>query len=329
MVKKSKRKSNLKSSILLLLLLATLLIASSYAWFTANKTVTVSSLDVQVEAQNGIQISADGTNWKTILSNADITGASSGAYASAVNQIPEYMEPVSSGKTIDSSTGYLKMFYGSVEANETSGEYELTATQTTEADGDEGYFIVFDMFIKVDQDTLLYLTPNSGVVTTETSSVGLENAARMAFLIEGNVSTGSALSTIQGLKGATSATTYIWEPNCSTHTDAAISNAYDFYGTTITSTTTVASYSGIKAAISSGIIINKTNATDNATYFNTVTPDLQTASGITANQQLMKLSAGISKVRTYMWVEGQDYDCENNASGSGIQFNIQLTSLDS
>ena len=25
-----------------------------------------------------------------------------------------------------------------------------------------------------------------------------------------------------------------------------------------------------------------------------------------------------------MWVEGQDVDCENNASGSGLSFNVKI-----
>ena len=41
---KRREKKNLKSSLLVLLLIAILLIASTYAWFTANTTVTISSL---------------------------------------------------------------------------------------------------------------------------------------------------------------------------------------------------------------------------------------------------------------------------------------------
>ena len=26
-----------------------------------------------------------------------------------------------------------------------------------------------------------------------------------------------------------------------------------------------------------------------------------------------------------MWIEGQDVDCENNASGGNIQFNLQMS----
>ena len=40
---------------------------------------------------------------------------------------------------------------------------------------------------------------------------------------------------------------------------------------------------------------------------------------------ILNLKAGITKVRIYMWVEGQDVDCENSASGSDIQYNIQFS----
>ena len=45
MKKESKRKTSIKSSILILLLIAILLISSTYAWFTANKTVTISDIN--------------------------------------------------------------------------------------------------------------------------------------------------------------------------------------------------------------------------------------------------------------------------------------------
>ena len=76
MSKKKQKKTSLKSAILLLLLMALLLITSSYAWFTANQTVTISTLQVNVKASNGLQISADATyfskvttKWATTANN--------------------------------------------------------------------------------------------------------------------------------------------------------------------------------------------------------------------------------------------------------------------
>lgn len=37
------------------------------------------------------------------------------------------------------------------------------------------------------------------------------------------------------------------------------------------------------------------------------------------------LYPGEGKIRVYMWVEGQDVDCENSASGATINFDLQFT----
>ena len=43
---------------------------------------------------------------------------------------------------------------------------------------------------------------------------------------------------------------------------------------------------------------------------------------------VFSLKADITKVRMYMWIEGQDVDCEDDASGSNIAFDLQLTVKD-
>lgn len=44
-----------------------------------------------------------------------------------------------------------------------------------------------------------------------------------------------------------------------------------------------------------------------------------------AIHKVFSLKAGITKVRMYMWIEGLDVDCEDDASGSNIAFDLQLT----
>ena len=162
MEKRTKRNRAKKRRLLLLLiaLLFTMVLftSSTYAWFTANQTVTVGQLTVNVEAQNGIQISADGTNWKSIVQTADILGAHAGSYGSSVNQVPGTLEPVSTVGNID-STGKMEMYYGVIGTN-AGGDYILTATKDTEQEGTTGKFIAFDLFFKVDAATDISLTTN-------------------------------------------------------------------------------------------------------------------------------------------------------------------------
>ena len=124
MSKKKQKKNELKSAILVLLLIAILLIASTYAWFTANTNVEVSTLNVNVRAANGLQISADGTNWKTVLTNEDIDPDNvTTTYAGNKNQIPTVMEPVSTVGEMNAD-GTMKMFSGRVTSSNT-GELQL------------------------------------------------------------------------------------------------------------------------------------------------------------------------------------------------------------
>ena len=73
------------------------------------------------------------------------------------------------------------------------------------------------------------------------------------------------------------------------------------------------------------ILLGKATQTDNATKFKDVTINYKTKNGFTHYVPIFSLTSGITKVRIYMWVEGQDVDCENNASGGNIDFDLQIT----
>ena len=155
--RQKRRKYRLLILLLLMLGTGTMLATSTYAWFTSNKNVSVETLKVNIEAKNGIQISADGTKWKSIVQKADLVGAHPGNYKTAVNQIPEALEPVSTIAVPDDN-GYLPMYYGVVETSETvanNGEYIITATKTTEIDNavrTEGDTKEFDQRVDTNAD---------------------------------------------------------------------------------------------------------------------------------------------------------------------------------
>ncbi len=321
MKKKNSRKRSYKSTLLILLLTAILLIVSTYAWFTSNRTVTVNSINVNVEAVNGLQISTDAAAWKTIISNDDIITK---AYNGNVNQVPSILKPCSTDKSTDASTGYMNMYYGEVLVDEDDGgAYKLTTSlQSDKKESGEtatGLYVAFDIFLRVDEDSPVYLTTNSGVSSTDTASRGLENAARIAFVKEGHVAVGGSAT---GLKEASKV--ILWEPNNNAHTAAAIANAKDTYGqSAFNASTVVNSYYGVNSAF------EKVALTDESSeHFTQITPDIKTGTTMTAYQKFDDLEAGITKYRVYMWVEGQDYDCENNASGANIKYDLQF-SLDS
>ena len=326
--KRKKRSKKIFIAILMILFSGVVLTASTYAWFTANKTVTVEQIEVNVAASNGLQISVDATNWKTLISNADIQEAGT-TYTGAVNQLPTTsIVPTSSIGEIDTTTGFMKMFKGDIVSN-ASGTNILKAERSTETHSTTtGDFIAFDLFFQVTEDTPVYLTDASNVIAVDASK-GIENAARVAFVEQGNAAAGTAVGTVQALKSDGTTPAIIWEPNTDVHKPAAVVAALSTYGITTTETGAARiNYNGVKAPIPEGENITL-NSTDEK-YFSAVTPKLTSvAAGIpdTDYLPLFTLKAGTTKVRIYMWVEGQDVDCENNASGSSLAYNLQFSVL--
>ena len=63
----------------------------------------------------------------------------------------------------------------------------LTAVKSTEANGQTGDFVAFDLFFRSTKAQAIYLTSASTVTLKENTSIdGLQNAARVAFINEGN-----------------------------------------------------------------------------------------------------------------------------------------------
>ena len=325
--KKQHRKNRLFYLMLLLLMTTISLSFTSYAWFSTNRLVRVDLLDVNVRAQGGIEISTDGTNWKGALSIYDITEARN-TYPNSVNQIPKTLEPVSTIGELEN--GKLKMFYGTAE-NDLYGNYILSAERSIETESfdeaSDGKFITFDIFLKTNKLSQLYLTPLSNITYSGSESVGIENAIRVAFVEEGNVPTGTNLDTIQNLQTTRRENVYIWEPNYNTHTIHGIENARDMYGINASENYERIIYDGISNPISSKLNIYTSNAKSTLypAYFSRVNINYYTENNFTTNKEIFTLKSGITKYRVYMWIEGQDVDCENNASVGNITLNLQFT----
>lgn len=312
-------------SLLMLFSTGIFLSTATYAWFTANRTVSISEIQVNVEAQDGIQLSADGINWRSIVHVDELINVES-TYENSVNQIPSVLEPVSTDGSM-TAEGIMEMFYGSVTTN-AGGDYILTAERFEETrNNPNGRFVAFDLFVRLDSTSQLYMTPNSGVETPDATDTGIKNAARVAFVDLGTTAIGSTTEQIQSLNTGVSSSVYIWEPNYNSHTAAAIAHASNTYGLTVTDGGAAVPYSGVIAPIdaSDNVLVGQATEAIHPAFFRDVTPDYLTEYDFTENVPVFTLSEGITKLRLYMWIEGQDVDTENTASGGNATFNIQLT----
>ncbi len=331
--KNEKKRKKLRSLILLLFLTIIMFGTATYAWFTANRMVTISSLNVHVEASNGLQISTDASSWKSVITNSDITTY---AYSGNTNMVPANVTNVSTNGAVNSSTGRMNMYKSVIGTDTTTGKYNITTQADTETAGTTGNFIAFDIFLRVDSDQTIYLTSDSNVIPRQnTEDKGLKNAARVAFVKQGHGLSTAAPGTLTALNNQIASSAIIWEPNCDTHSQLVVSQIASEYGVTLgnqptdatlgTTADNFTTYYGVNKAISSPVdliqLVNGTNTTD----ADEMSPDIQTIYGNTSYNQIFQLNAGVTKFRVYMWIEGQDIDCENGATGSDIVFNVQLS----
>lgn len=298
-----------------LMLLATMvaLTTASYAWFSVNSAITLSGLEINVNASEGIQVSVDAETWKASVDVADIIDPGAN-YATHTNQVPTTLAPVS---TIGSQTaGNFEMFSGTLVEG---GTTTLTTAALTDAAGTTGNYIAFDLFIKSSTTEDLYLMSPSALVYTPVdvdTTVGLEWATRVAFFNQGTDAASNATAA-RALASGTSADQVIWEPNALNHTTAALADPER----AAVAGTKYTPYYGIKAAGTGITVVDSEQATDagglkvNFDSVSTITPDTDaTPFENIAGNIILSITPGITKVRIYIWVEGQDIDCENSVS---------------
>ena len=117
---------------------------------------------------------------------------------------------------------------------------------------------------------------------------------------------------------------HIWEPNYDTHTEYGIENAREVYQMNITSPSEALNYDGVLNEIPKIAGVTTNNASENKypMYFQRVNIDYYTKNNFDNNVQIFSINSGITKIKVYMWIEGQDVDCENNAAIGNVALNL-------
>lgn len=307
---------------------AILFIMSSYAWLSTNNIISSETFNIHIASKAGLQVSVDGTNWKGVVTLFDIMEARKN-YGNSRNQIPLRIEPVSTIGEVEN--GLLKMFHGNVAQDSKTLDNYIFANRSIESEGfgalSSGKFISFDLFFKSNYRQNFYIDKESKIVSKNVENYGIENTFRVAFLNQGTLPINSPINSIQRLANANKA--YIWEPNYDVHTEYAIENARLLYNinTTKTNGQLITSF-GISKEFDAArrVLINETYLPKNSDIFKRVDVDVATTKAFPNNEDLFVLMPGITKVRLYIWIEGQDVDCENNASLADAIINLQLSS---
>ena len=164
----------------------------------------------------------------------------------------------------------------------------------------------FDLFVKVkDAQTVKF----GSTTVTCADNPEVVTAMRVALISYGTVEEKADASAIQNGK-IVGRTTY--ELDASNHT-STVNEA-------LAAGKTIPEFKGIRYAGSVRPDSNFSNiVTNTSNVYSVVGTVAKTASAATIN-----VGAGITHLRVYMWMEGNDVDCANDVAGSTINFNLVL-----
>lgn len=318
-----RRRRSLSTIIPMLLFSITLLASSTYAWFNLNRQIDASGVEIRVSAINTLKVSADAREFKSSITYEDIVNAD--YVVDRFNSLPTKFNPVSTAGIVEN--GQLKMFHGKTKMDRNPdspnyGKVTLVAKRERDVDGTSGKYLAYDMYLKNDANQPIYLS-NRSTVEYRGGEPGIRNAIRLAFINEGVLLNGS-IQAIQSIATNDSNNVVIWEPYANLHTNNGIESANKYYNLNIQNGDDALPYLGIKNEILDFVAIDSKDES----YFGSVRNLITTTSDYDTepeNQYIFTLPTGISKVRVYAWVEGQDVDCENMLVGSTFVINLVLT----
>lgn len=348
-------KGILLPSLMMLLVALLLFVSATYAWFSTRTPYNIDELGIAAGASNNsLTVSADCENWYSDISRADIISG----YEGARNVLPSnHIAPVSSSGQIDGDA--LVFYSGTLTDNGVRAARLSEPTQSSLS----GNFYAYDLFFNSNVDATLLLDEGSSVRDTDRSATPISASARVAFVNYGSAEdaeTTRALSVpvenefnagykpvgldefldphkdyyydsehghvliknyeltwdlFDGLRRENnlfvlddsvinSTSVRIWEPNASLHTSS------------VTATGAIET----RAVSAAGLIgDDNTEVIADNVLFN----DLFGLG--TDKTSVATVKKGYTKIRIYIWIEGQDADAINEASGRSFSVNLKFT----
>lgn len=335
--KKNNRNRRIALALLMLLISGIALTTATYAWFSANTIIRATGIDVKVTASAGISIAADALTFdKTVDMDQVIAFAkkTDDTFDSTM-QLPEYLSPVSTAGITGGNTAF-KFFKGTLgeknvvlleDSNETYSFAKADANYTA------GDFIAFDVYIRSSIDQSLKLNANTAIKLIDGGSItaDAQSALRVGFLPLGTSTDTSAAGSQSSAIALNSVASdwKIWNPYPVLHHGASLEGhiaggteaTEGYYGAIANTTSEVGFNSKGEAASADGsdkgyvkFLYKDVDSSNVPAYYSLVSPALDTYvqgtdGNILPDGAIFNVGAGITKVRIYIWLEGNDVDC--------------------
>lgn len=325
---------------IVLLLLAVVLIFATYAWFSASLNVKIKFFDVKVSTDTGLFISLDGVNFSDSIeiSNESIIDDLYDLYPNHTNQwASNGLWSVSTNGIPNSNSNKFAIFNGEMgkytDKERRGQRYLVTSLLDESKPNDWSQYIAFDVFLKnvsgSPKKDNLYLTRNTFVEFDEEADeetiskmTDIMNSMRIGVVYIGETNSKADVRTIQNLQCNNQCRSFIYEPNSMLHNEESI-NAAKKLGIELVNNTYVPTY----GVYSEGIYLNhKSGFVNSGVALDTEHFALQnTLKDEDLEAPLFQIPNGITKVRVYVWIEGQDIDAlEVHSEGAPVDLNLEF-----
>ncbi len=337
-----KNPTGLNSDVLLIVTFFTgvLLIIASYAWLSVSTNVKIRSLDLVVSSESGLFISLDGINFSDSvqISIDSVINDLKRNYPNHTNQwAAGGLWPVSSNGIKNSNSDKFSMYIGElsrVKPGDPEKKRYLTTSLIKENNPNGGNaYIAFDLFLKnvsgSPRSDNLYLGPNTSIVFQEGSTVdtiesmeGVLNSMRIGVVRIGSVNLKSSVNTIQNIKCNNVCQMFIYEPHSTSHSPKSIENMLERGFTLVDG-----QYTPTYAIINEGNQLKHTGGhIGSIAELDTEHFALQdTITETDFDYPLFTIPNGVTKLRAYIWIEGQDIDSlETSSKGATISIAIDF-----
>lgn len=312
MKKQEKKVKNLVLYAILVLLVMSLLVVATYTWFSISRTPRVSNIGLYINAPTGMQLSTapEGAEWVKRLDYAELVPQTS---------------PLRPVTWSERNQRFYAARYGA-DGRQTGHWEPLTDEENANRDDVYGYYI----------KATFYATSDTAVKVNLTHAMEVEEGVSGSgtFLIGSPLWDGDGILHSDGGNGAQNAMRvgirvtplqdgtpqqdrqqfFIYEPNCDTHVDGT--NGY----------MDTPSIDGTSTLVNTQRLIRQTTTTwreANPVQRGVV---IRTMGEFETPTELFSLGVNeVVKLDVYVWLEGQDIDCDNRIGHQAqILANIQF-----
>lgn len=321
-------------SIVVIFFLGILLIFSAYAWFSTSLNVQIKTFNMIVSRNSGLSISFDAISFdKSIEISEDILiNKLVETYPNNLSQwAGNGLVPVSSPGITNSNDYFFDIYRSSgvkYKNRDLSKGYVTTILSKETKRSSVNNFIAFDLFIKNEtgspvSDNLYLVEGTQFTMTSESNEemTGLVNSARMGFVKVGSVPHDTPVETIQNLQCNNNCQSIIYEPNSMNHSSMSIERAKK-YGINLRDGQEFPTFAYKKAGGPFEVIDTISGSVGlDYNYFT----EQKTLTTNAYEEPLFTIPDGITKIRVYVWLEGQDIDSlETDSDGAEVSIAINF-----